>query len=72
MSHDITQAAQQATSLPFPAEGVVKMCSEYVFYANFARSLPHASLKVDKGGEDAVLISDVGAGVICVADGVSG
>lgn len=36
-----------------------------------SKMIPHPA-KVDKGGEDAVLISDVGAGVIAVTDGVGG
>eukprot|EP00475_Leptophrys_vorax_P015432 TRINITY_DN21778_c0_g1_i1.p1 TRINITY_DN21778_c0_g1~~TRINITY_DN21778_c0_g1_i1.p1 ORF type:complete len:410 (-),score=2.38 TRINITY_DN21778_c0_g1_i1:239-1468(-) len=36
-----------------------------------SKMIPHPA-KVAKGGEDAVLVSDVGAGVIAVADGVGG
>ncbi|CAI5472073.1 unnamed protein product [Closterium sp. Yama58-4] len=36
-----------------------------------SKMIPHPA-KVEKGGEDAVLISDVGAGVLAVADGVGG
>lgn len=36
----------------------------------FSPTIPF--LQVEKGGEDAYLISDIGAGVICVADGVGG
>ncbi|CAI5978777.1 unnamed protein product [Closterium sp. NIES-64] len=36
-----------------------------------SKMIPHPA-KVEKGGEDAVLISDVGAGVLAVTDGVGG
>lgn len=36
-----------------------------------SKVIPHPE-KVEKGGEDAFLVSSVGAGVLCVADGVGG